>query len=188
MDIQIPKPLDRNLYLANQVDQDSINKLTKDIIRINESDIQIEKISALLGFTYNPEPIKIYIDSYGGQVYQCFGLLSIMESSRIPIYTIVTGCAMSCGFLISITGHKRFGYAKSTYLYHQVSSGTRGTVKEMEDDVIESKRLQQMIEEHTLSKTKIKKEKLQKVYETKYDWFIDSDKALKLGVIDQILQ
>jgi ATP-dependent Clp protease protease subunit len=188
MEIQIPKPLDRNLYLANQVDQESINKLTKAIIQINESDAEIKKISALYDFEYKPKPIKLYIDSYGGQVYQCFGLLSIMESSKVPIHTIVTGCAMSCGFMIAITGHKRFGYTKSTYLYHQVSSGTRGTVKEMEDDIIEAKRLQKMIEEHALSKTKIKKEKLQKVYESKHDWFIDSKEALKLSIIDEILQ
>jgi ATP-dependent Clp protease protease subunit len=187
MEIQIPKPLDRNLYLANQVDQDSINKLTKSIIQINESDFEIKKISALYDFSYQPKPIKIYIDSYGGQVYQCFGLLSIMENSNTPIYTIVTGCAMSCGFLISISGHRRLGYAKSTYLYHQVSGGTRGTVKDMEDSVIEAKRLQKMIEEHTLEHTKISKDKLQSVYDTKHDWYIDSKQALKLGVIDEIL-
>jgi ATP-dependent Clp protease protease subunit len=187
MEVQIPKPLDRNLYLANQVDQESINKLTKAIIQINESDSEIKKISALYDFKYDPKPIKIYIDSYGGQVYQCLGLLSIMEKSNTSIHTIVTGCAMSCGFLISISGHRRFGYEKSTYLYHQVSGGVRGTVKDMEDEVIEAKRLQKMIEEHTLENTKISKDKLQSVYDMKHDWYIDSKQALKLGVIDEVL-
>jgi ATP-dependent protease ClpP protease subunit len=110
-----------------------------------------------------------------------------MRASKVPVHTIVTGCAMSCGFLISITGHKRFGYPKSTYLYHQVSSGVVGTVKEMEDDVIEAKRLQKMIETHTLELTNISKKKLEKVYKTKKDWFIDSDEAIKLKIIDEIL-
>jgi ATP-dependent protease ClpP protease subunit len=68
-----------------------------------------------------------------------------------------------------------------------VSGGTRGTVKDMEDSVIEAKRLQKMIEEHTLEHTKISKDKLQSVYDTKHDWFLDSKQALKLGVIDEIL-
>jgi ATP-dependent protease ClpP protease subunit len=72
-------------------------------------------------------------------------------------------------------------------LYHQVSSGARGTAKDMEEEVIEMKRLQKMIEEHTLEYTKIKKEKLRSVYDTKHDWYIDSKEALKLGIIDQIL-
>jgi len=44
-----------------------------------------------------------------------------------------------------------------------------------------------MIEEHTLERTKISKDKLQSVYDMKHDWFLDSKQALKLGVIDQIL-
>jgi ATP-dependent Clp protease protease subunit len=181
------KPKERNLFLAQQVTQESINKISQSIIEINEDDQELEKIYALHDIDYVAKPIKLYIDSYGGYVYQCFGLLGIMRASKVPVHTIVTGCAMSCGFLISITGHKRFGYPKSTYLYHQVSSGVVGTVKEMEDDVIEAKRLQKMIETHTLELTNISKKKLEKVYKTKKDWFIDSDEAIKLKIIDEIL-
>ena len=180
-------PLNRNLFLSQQVNQDSINKITQSIIDINEDDQNLTKEYALHSLEYKPKPIKLYIDSYGGAVYQCFGLLGVMRASKTPIHTIVTGCAMSCGFLISIAGHKRFGYPKSTYLYHQVSSVSIGTVKDIEDDVIEVKRLQKMIEEHTLELTKITEKKLEKVYKTKKDWFIDSEEALKLKIIDEIL-
>jgi hypothetical protein len=44
-----------------------------------------------------------------------------------------------------------------------------------------------MIESHTLELTKISKKKLDKVYKSKKDWFIDSDEALKLKIIDEIL-
>ena len=185
LDLKVPK--DRNLFLAQQVNQDSINKISQAIIEINEEDDVLHKMYKLHDLVYTPKPIKLYIDSYGGSVYQCFGLLGIMRTSKVPVHTIVTGCAMSCGFLISIAGHKRFGYTKSTYLYHQVSSAAWGTVKDMEDDVIEAKRLQKMIESHTLELTKISKKKLEKVYKSKKDWFIDSDEALKLKIIDEIL-
>ena len=187
MATNLPLPKERNIYFTRQVDQSSIGDLTKQIIEINEDDKHLRKLYDVYGIDYTPKPIKIYIDSYGGAVYQCFGLLSVMERSKTPIHTIVTGCAMSCGFLIAIAGHRRIGYEKSTYLYHQVSGGVRGTVKDMEDEVIEAKRLQKMIEEHTLEHTKISKDKLQSVYDTKHDWFLDSKQALKLGVIDEIL-
>jgi ATP-dependent Clp protease protease subunit len=120
-------------------------------------------------------------------VYQCFGLLSIMDNSKTPIHTIVTGTAMSCGFMILIHGHRRFGHRNSTVMYHQVSGGTDGKVKDMEDEVIEAKRLQHMLEKMTLEKTKISKKKLGKVYESKKDWFIEPDEAKQLGIIDEIL-
>jgi len=100
----------------------------------------------------------------------------------------VTGCAMSCGFLIAITGHKRFGHEKSTHLYHQVSGFARGKVLDMEEDVIETKRLQKMIEEVTIEKTNISMKKLTEVYKGKKDWFIPSNEALELGVIDEVIK
>jgi ATP-dependent Clp protease protease subunit len=185
--LQIPGPLDRNLYLAKQVDQTSINEITKQIIDINDSDVEIMQIAKIYGFDYQPNPIKLYVDSYGGEVYQCLGLLGIMEKSKIPIHTIVTGCAMSCGFLISIAGHERYGFPGSTFLYHSVSSGSFGTTKQMEEDIIETKRLQKIIEKHTLKNTDITKDELRDIYEKKIDWFIDSKQAKKLGVIDEII-
>ena len=114
--IDLPAPKDRNLYLAKQVDQESINAITKSIVEICDNDEYITKLYALHDLTYIPKPIKLYIDSYGGQVYQCLGLLGVMKHAKTPVHTIVTGCAMSCGLLISISGQKRFGLPKSTYL------------------------------------------------------------------------
>lgn len=181
------KPKERNLFLSQGVDQESVNKLTKSIIEINDDDERIAKIYKFNDLQYFPKPIKIYIDSYGGLVYQCLGLLGVMRNSKTPIHTIVTGCAMSCGFLISISGHRRFGYTKSTYLYHQVSAGAWGSLKDMEEKVIEIKRLQEIIEGITLEKTSITKKHLEKIYREKTDWYMDTKEALKLGVIDEIL-
>ncbi len=187
MAIQLPLPKERNLQLATQVDQASINSITRSIIEINESDEYLSKMAELNGFTYNPKPIILLCDTYGGYLYQCYGLLSVMEKSKIPVHTIVTGCAMSCGFMIAITGHKRFAYDKSTFMYHQLSSGAFGKLKEMEEDVMEGKRLQKILEAHVIEKTKLTKEDLKKNYDRKKDWFINSKKALKLGIIDQII-
>ena len=187
MAFNLPEPKERKLFLAKQVDQSSINDISKAIIEINDDDEKLKRIYAAYDLVYNPKPIELYIDSYGGYVYQCFGLLGIIKASKIPVHTIVTGCAMSCGFLISIAGHKRFGYPKSTYLYHQVSSVAIGKAKDLEEEVIETMRLQKMIEEHTMECTKITAKKLESVYRGKQDWFIDSEEALKLKIIDEIL-
>jgi ATP-dependent protease ClpP protease subunit len=94
---------------------------------------------------------------------------------------------MSCGFMILINGHRRFGYQHATPLYHQVSTGFFGNVKEMEESLVEAKRLQEKIEEMTLRKTKISKKRLKKVFDNKVDWFMSADEALKLKVIDEII-
>ena len=184
---ELPLPKDRELYLTKQVNQDSMGELTRKILEINKSDKYNKQFYKLHGLKYKRQPIKIYIDSYGGQVYQCFGLLSVMEQSKTPIHTIVTGCAMSCGFMILISGHKRYAYNLSTPLYHQVSSAMYGKLKDLEEDVMETKRLQALIEEITLKKTRITPERLKEVFEKKIDWFMDAKQALELGVVDEII-
>jgi len=57
------KPKERNLFLAQQVDQESIAKITKEIIDINENDEYLKKVYAIDGLTYDPAPIKLYISS-----------------------------------------------------------------------------------------------------------------------------
>jgi ATP-dependent protease ClpP protease subunit len=94
---------------------------------------------------------------------------------------------MSCGFLIAISGHRRFCYSKSTYMYHQVSSGAIGKAKDLEEDVYETKRLQKMLEQHTLEFTKITKKRLKEVYNAKFNWFMTSDEAKQFSVVDEII-
>lgn len=186
--IQLPIAKERNLYLAKQVDQASINEISKAIIDINQDDEYLGKLAELHGMKYTPKPIKLYIDSYGGYVYQCFGLLGIMDKSVVPVHTIVTGAAMSCGFLIAITGHKRFAYDTATHMYHQVSTGFAGKTKDMEEDLEEVKRLQSILEEHTLERTKMTRAQLDENYKGKKDWYINAKQALKLGIIDEIIK
>lgn len=182
-----PKQKERNLFLSEQIDQEVIGEIIRDIIEINELDDYLEKFYQIHDLIYKRKPIKLFIDSYGGNAYQCFGLISIMESSKTEIHTYVTGTAMSSGFMVAICGHKRFCYKLSTPMYHQVSTGVWGTLKEVEEDIKETKRLQKKIEEIVMSKTKITKEQLEKIYKRKRDWYITPKQALTLGIVDEII-
>lgn len=185
--MNLPTPKDRNLYLAKQVNQDSINELIKAIITINADDKKLKKIYKANGIKYRPKPIKMYIDSYGGAVYQCLGLIGVMEKSKTPIHTIVTGAAMSCGFMILIHGHKRFAYEHATPMYHQVSNGFWGKIEDMKENYAEGKRLQRKLEHMTLKQTKISRAKLKAVLRSKKDWYLTAKGALKYKVIDKII-
>lgn len=185
--ITLPTPKNRKIFFSKQVDQETIEEVSKQIIEINENDEYLVKLYEIHDLEYKPKPIEIFIDSYGGYVYQIFGLVGIMEKSKTPIHTICTGAAMSCGFILLINGHKRFCYEYGTPLYHQVSSVAWGEVQNMEEELKEVKRLQNKMEEMTLRKTKITKERLDEIREKKIDWFMTADEALKLGVVDEIV-
>lgn len=186
-EISLPKPKERKLFFSKQVNQESIEKLSKDIILINESDRLLEKIYKVYDLVYIPKPIEIYIDSYGGNVYQAMGLVGIIDKSITPVHTICTGVAMSCGFIILIHGHKRFCYEHGTPLYHQVSGSSDGKVEDIEQYLIEAKRLQNKIEEMTIRKTKITKQQLDENRAKKIDWYVTAKEAKDLKVVDEII-
>lgn len=188
MSATMPSPKERNIYLSQQVTQESMLAVSKQILEINADDRKLKKLAKIYGYKYKPQPIKIFIDSYGGQVYQCFGLLSIMNASKTEIHTIVTGCAMSCGFMIAIHGHRRYCLKLSRLLYHQVSSGAVGKLADMEEKIAQSKELQKDIERMVLDNTSITKERLKEAYKGKEDWIIKSKEALELGCVDEIVE
>jgi ATP-dependent Clp protease protease subunit len=185
--VTLPNPINRELFFTQQVDQESIGNLTRQLIRIQNHDEYLRKLYSVHNLDYKPFPIKIYIDSYGGDIYQCFGLLSIMEASETPIQTIVTGTAMSCGFLIALHGHERYAYPKATLMYHSVQAGGGGTARDLEEQLVEVLRLQRMIEDITAEKSKIPRSKMREIFEAKADWYMTAEVALQFGCIDKII-
>ena len=181
------QPLPRDLYL-NEVTQASILALTKSIRDINLSDRYLKDFMRLSNCVYTPKPIILNIDSYGGDAYAMLGFLNVMDTSTTPIHTVVTGCAMSCGFLIAINGSKRFCHKYSTFMYHQVSYGTWGKLEEMKKDVMEGERLMEIIYKYVSNKTKIKESKLRKLDEKHTDWYISAEDSVKFGVVDSIIE
>lgn len=183
----LPVPIEREIFFTKQVDQDSIAEVTKKIIEINNSDKYLKKFYKINGLKYKPKPIKILIDSYGGACYQIMGLVGLIENSKTPIYTIATGAAMSAGFSLLIAGHKRFAYKNATLMFHQVHHGGWGKIKDLEENLEETKRIQIWEEDFTLRKTRITKKQLKDNYEKKQDWYMTAEQSLKLKVIDEII-
>lgn len=183
----LPLPKSRNLFFSDGVDLSSIGKLSESIIEIETNDEYLKRLYSVHNLSYSPDPIKIYIDSYGGVVYQVLGLISVMDTCKTPIHTYSTGCAMSCGLLMLISGHKRFAYKHSTPLYHQVSNWLYGKLEDLKDDLKETKRLQKLIDSIVLEKTKLTKKKLKEINTVKKDWYMTAKEALEYGVIDEIV-
>jgi ATP-dependent Clp protease protease subunit len=91
--------------------------------------------------------IPILIDSYGGQVYSLMSMIGTIKSSPVPVATIVSGKAMSCGAILFTFGAEgyRFMDPHATLLIHDVSNGSFGKVEEIKADAKETERLNQMV-------------------------------------------
>lgn len=130
-------------------------------------------------------PIKIFIDSAGGDLGATFTMIDAIKLSKTPVWTINEGAAYSGGFFTFIVGHKRFAYKYSTFLYHEGSAGNEGTAVQFQNfSDFYKKRLGQL-KNVVLDHTKISEEKYNEI--KKDDFWMMADEALELGVCDEIL-
>lgn len=136
------------------------------------------------------QPINIYINSYGGEVYEGLALISLIKNMQEKGYIINTyseSKSMSMGFVIFCVGTNRYMSRYSTLMYHSVSSMTYGKVQDMIVDLDETIRLDELIKSIILEHTDIDIEILDEVTRCKKDWYINSDEALKYKIATGII-
>lgn len=136
------------------------------------------------------QPINIYINSYGGEVYEGLALISLIKNMQEKGYIINTyseSKSMSMGFVIFCVGTNRYMSRYSTLMYHSVSSMTYGKVQDMIVDLDETIRLDELIKFIILEHTDIDIEILDEVTRCKKDWYINSNEALEYKIATEII-
>lgn len=175
--IDLSNGLNRNIVLTD-IDAsigDSVNSYIQFFNRIDqEKKIDVNKRT----------PIKIYIDSNGGNLEACFTIIDAITMSKTPVWTINIGKAYSAGFFIFITGHKRFAYPNSSFLFHEGSTGIYQDANKFKNYADFYKQQLERLRAITLKHTHIEPEEYDK--HAKDDWWFNVDEALKYGVTDKI--
>ena len=94
--------INRELFISNTITEETAVHIVTMINNYNTRDElnQVKEEERL--------PIKIYINTDGGDLYAALSIVDAIKLSKTPIFTIVIGTAFSGGFFISMVGHKRF--------------------------------------------------------------------------------
>lgn len=125
--------------------------------------------------------IPVVIDSYGGQVYSLMSMIATIRQSPVPVSTIATGKAMSCGAILFSFGHEglRFIDPFATLMIHDVSNGVHGKVEEVKADAKEADRLNQSVYKMMAANCgKPEDYFLKLVHERAHaDWYLDANEC-----------
>ncbi len=168
----------RILYIPQVIDDSIVDDVSYYIIKFNMDDANIP--------VENRKPIKLLIDSWGGEVYPTLNVMDLINISKTPVYTICMSKAFSAGGLILLAGHKRFAFENSSFMYHEGSlgfSGDRGKAKDFLDhqDAIEAKIL-----DYVVSRTNFTREELDKT--SRKDSYYVGEELITKGVVDEIVR
>jgi ATP-dependent Clp protease protease subunit len=183
--MQLPDPNLRDYYRDEEerifwLDQgvaECAQDLIKMIIRCNKEDIgkAVE----------DRKPIKIFIDSPGGDVTLMWSIINMIEISGTPVWTINYCTSYSAAAEILASGHKRFAFPGSHVMIHLGSCNYSGDVANVETTKKYFDALSKKTVDHLLERTKIDPKMFKK--KTMTDWFLDEDEALEKGVVDKIV-
>lgn len=166
----------RNIWLQDEID-DSTMGIVKKIINYNKQDkgLPLEERT----------PIKLFIDTGGGDVTVMWALINTIKLSKTPVYTVNIRDALSAGAHILAAGHKRYGMPSSTVLIHSGSCAYSGTQEQAASAKKYYDAVSKQAEECLLQDTKISKAVLKR--KAPSDWYLNAQEALENGIIDEII-
>jgi ATP-dependent Clp protease protease subunit len=133
------------------------------------------------------KPIRMYINSPGGQVYSGMAIYDTMQQVACPVSTVAVGFTASFGTVLLTAGTKGMRYAlpNTTIHMHQPLGGAQGQATDIQIQANEILRLRaslnQILSRHT-------GQPVEKIAEdTDRDMYMTAQEAKEYGLVDEVL-
>ena len=130
------------------------------------------------------DPIEIYLSSFGGEIYAGLSIYDAIRACPCDVIIYANGKIMSAGLLIFLAGDVRLASPHTTFMAHSVSFGSEGKLKDIEVDVTEGKRLNNVMLDILAERTK-KPRKLWYRLILSHDKFFNLTEAREYGLISK---
>jgi len=136
----------------------------------------------------NDEPIRVYIDSPGGDADAGYAIFDMMRFISPRVITIGTGLVASAAALILLASPKddRIALPNSHYLIHQPLSGMRGVATDIEIHARELEKMRQKINKLISDETGQDLSKVEK--DTDRDYWLNAEDAVDYGLVSRIVK
>ena len=130
-------------------------------------------------------PIKIYMNSLGGDFNAMLTIMDVIKMSKTPVQTINIGVVQKEAFFIYTMGHQRYAYPRATFLYERDLKHLDNSDEQTDKYVNFYLRQLDEIKDLVIEKTKITENEYNK--HLKACWWMTAEDAHKLRVCTEIL-
>ena len=172
------KLLENNtFFLTGEIDEFNIERCMK-WIAFENLDNKQEKL------------LTLYVNSPGGDLYQAFALIDLMQSSYYTIRTIGIGNVCSAAFLIVSAGTKDYRYVakNSCIMCHQLSEGIDGKFHDVQSQMKETERSNQRMLDLLVAVTGKAPTYVKKRLLPATDVYMTAEEMIQHGAADHILE
>ena len=160
----------RSILMSGEINKDSADKLIKDLL-VLESE--------------SNEPVKLYINSPGGDVDAGYAIYDMIRFVKCPVIIIGMGLVASAAALVllAVPAERRVGLPNSSYLIHQPLSQMRGNATEIEIHALQLEKIKAKINKVISEATGKSLEQVAK--DTDRDHWLNAQEALEYGLISK---
>ena len=180
----------RSLGLYGDVEEERIAEVIAGLLTLHH--LGKPKISDEGEIKEEGKPIDMYISTYGGSADDMASLVDIinMVKKDCPIRTIGLGKVMSAGVLILASGTKgeRTIGKNCRVMIHSVIAGNAGSLHNLENELAEVKKMQEVYLDSLVEVTNLTKKQLKSFMRRKTNVYLTAEEAIKYGIADKILE
>ncbi len=163
----------RSILLSGEINKESADAFVKDLLVLeNESS----------------EPVKVFINSPGGDVDAGFAIFDMVRFVSCPVTMVGMGLVASAAALIllAVPAERRVGLPNSSYLIHQPLSQMKGNATEIEIHAKQLEKIKAKINAIISEQTNRSVESVS--LDTDRDYWLDAEEAVKYGLISRIVK
>ena len=172
-----------NLYLYDEIEGDSSDFWTGEIIESNTSANTIAKLIEDAG---NVTEINVFINSYGGDVKEGLGIYSQLARSEAKVTAYIDGFACSIASVIAMAADKIVMNPTSLMMIHRawtVAAGNAEELRKMADDL---EVIDKSIEAAYMNKAGEKMDRDTLVELLAAETWLTADKCVEYGLCDEV--
>lgn len=133
------------------------------------------------------KPIRMYINSPGGQVYAGMAIYDTIQQVECPVSTVAVGFTASFGTVLLTAGTKGMRYAlpNTTIHMHQPLGGAQGQASDIQIQANEILRLRTTLNKILSHHTGQTEQKIAE--DTDRDVYMTAEDAKEYGLVDEVL-
>ena len=162
----------RIILLSGEINDDTANVVIAQLLYLD---------------SINQEDISLYINSPGGSITSGMAIYDTMNLIKSDVSTICVGMAASMAAFLLSCGKKgkRYCLPNSEVMIHQPLGGVNGQATEI--DIVAKRIINLRSKINSILAKNTKKNLKQIEKDTDRDYYMDANKALDYGIIDEIL-
>ncbi|MDR2446349.1 MAG: ATP-dependent Clp protease proteolytic subunit [Treponema sp.] len=162
----------RTILLSGEINKDLAEKTIRQLLLLENM---------------GDDPIRIFIDSPGGDADAGYAIFDMIRFVKPDVWTVGMGLVASAAAIIQLASPKerRIGLPNSHYLIHQPLSGIQGVATDIEIHARELEKLRAKINRLIAGETGVAVEKVEK--DTDRDFWMNAEEAIEYGLISRII-